>query len=206
MTLPSVSLSFDELKRFIRYAHLLNVRNILIPASFVPQDKLDSSSKITYIKQITKAAKSFGMGIIFENSSKSALSKDEEMNKLWEVLNDENVFFAYDPYEFVKEKSHPFFHMFYNSKLKNKIKVLRINDGIYSGMPARLCMGNGEIKELVSILLSRSFDGIFSLTPYLLDEEKSIDTSAMTDKERALTPYSSIEEMYSDLKRIFKSI
>ena len=57
--------------------------------------------------------------------------------------------------------------MFYTSKLKNRIRFLRLNDSLYStGEPTRLAGGNGEIKELVSILLTRSFDGWFSVTPY----------------------------------------
>ncbi|MBE6552444.1 MAG: hypothetical protein E7665_09985 [Ruminococcaceae bacterium] len=204
MSLPSNALSFDELKKFIRNAHLLNVKNILIPASFVPADKLESSPKISYIRQISKAARLFGIGVIFENCSKSALSCDSEMNELSLLLNDENVSFSYDPFEFVKEKHHPFFHMFYGSKLKNKISVLRINDGLYRGVPTRLCKGNGEIKELVSILLSRSFDGIFSIDPYMDDFEKEYkETRGVVKPE---SPYKHPWDILADLKEIFKSI
>ena len=62
---------------------------------------------------------------------------------------------------------HPFFHVFYASKLKNRVRFLRLNDSLYStGEAMPLAGGNGEIKELISILLSRSFDGYFSVTPY----------------------------------------
>ena len=204
MNIPSNTLGFDELKRFIRYAHLLNVKNLLIPASYVPVDKLDSSPKISYIKQIIKASRLFGIGVIFENCAKSSLASDSQMNELAVLLNDDIVHFCYDPFEFVREMHHPFFHMFYNSKLKNRISVLRINDGLYRDVPVRLCKGNGEIKELVSILLSRSFDGIFSITPYMgefKDEEKVSDKEPKPE-DAYITP----AELVEDLKVIFKSI
>ena len=79
----------------------------------------------------------------------------------------ENVYTIFNPLCYAYMRAHPFFHEFYGSKLKNNITFLRVNDGLFCErkpmLPGR---GNAEIKELASILLSRSFAGCFSFTDY----------------------------------------
>lgn len=73
----------------------------------------------------------------------------------------------FDPLNFVAEKKHPYFHIFYYSKQKNKIDFLRIKDALYEKdgfyLPGK---GNAEIKEMTSALLARNFNGYFLFSLY----------------------------------------
>jgi len=79
----------------------------------------------------------------------------------------DNVYTIFKPLCYAYMRVHPFFHEFYGSKLKNKVAFLRVNDGLYCERKPRLPgQGNAEMKELASILLSRSYEGFFSFTDY----------------------------------------
>ena len=164
VVLLSTALSPDEPAAFnelVRRAHLLNVQNIRIPFDGQPEPP-----KPTALVEILKMAAAWNIGIVFENEHRSFFRDDKSMAELLLPLP-ETAGVVYNPAEFVALSHHPFFHMFYTSKLKNRIRFLRLNDSLYStGEPTPLAGGNGEIKELISILLARSFDGWFSVAPY----------------------------------------
>ena len=146
--------AYNEL---FRKAHLLHVQNIRI--RLAGQD-------ITHIDTILRMADLWNIGIVFENHHTSFFKDNESMTAFLAKMP-EHAALAFNPMEFVALQKHPFFHVFYASKLKNRVRFLRLNDSLYStGEPMPLAGGNGEIKELISILLSRSFDGYFSITPY----------------------------------------
>jgi hypothetical protein len=128
--------------------------------------------------------------VLFENKSSSLLNRDSLLAGFYRQIKSDNTGVIFNPLEYCRMKSHPFFHEFYNSKLKKEIKFLRINDGLFrDGSPSLPCEGNGEIKEMVSILLSMGFKGYFSLSPYFQDMDLGKFTSVA-----------------NKLKYIFKSI
>jgi len=74
----------------------------------------------------------------------------------------------FNPLEIVRQKKHPFFNVFYNCKFKNNIHFLRINDGLFiSGAPIEPGNGNAEVKELVSALTARNYEGYFLIESYM---------------------------------------
>ncbi len=150
----------DELKLTARNLLALGCKYIKI---CVPETA--SGDEInTYIKSQSVIAASFGISIVIENNAKTALSFDENITN---IIKDTTAQMIFNPYEFVRLQRHPFFHMFYSSKLKNRIIMLRANDGLYSTMQRMpLAHGNSEIKETASILLARSFDGYFSFVQF----------------------------------------
>lgn len=68
---------------------------------------------------------------------------------------------AFNPLAFVESGENPFLKSYYKTSLKSQIGALYINDGFASGERTKPEEGLAEIKELISILLCRSFDGIF---------------------------------------------
>ncbi len=154
----SLSLSDKEnLNLLFRKALTLNVKGIKI----IPEENDDLS-------YISKLSKSYGIPLLFENNSKTFLNHENAVLDL--IKNTDNSSAIFNPFEFVCMQRHPFFHVYYASKIKNKISILRITDGLYNvHEPIMLYHGCAEVKELASIMLSRSFDGYFSFTPYLPD-------------------------------------
>ena len=118
------------------------------------------------LKECALDAKCYGIRLCVENHHDSILSRNKDMEMLVKCV-EENIYTIFNPLCYAYMRAHPFFHEFYGSKLKNNITFLRVNDGLFCERKPELPgQGNAEIKELASILLSRSFDGYFSFTDY----------------------------------------
>ena len=146
-------------RALLRNAHLLGAKAIKVTC-----DEYESiETAVADIRECALDAKCYGIRLCVENKHDSILSRNKDM----EQLAGENVYTIFNPLSYAYMRAHPFFHEFYGSKLKNNIAMLRINDGLFcERKPALPGQGNAEIKELASILLSRSFDGCFSFTDY----------------------------------------
>ena len=153
---------YGRFRALLRNAHLLGVKAIKVSCD--GYDSLqDAAADIT---ECAQDAKCYGIRLCVENCHDSNLSRNKDMELLVKSAG-ENVYDIFNPLCYAYMRAHPFFHEFYGSKLKNNITFLRVNDGLFCErrpeLPGR---GNAEIKELASILLSRSFDGWFSFTDY----------------------------------------
>ncbi len=160
IVLLSTSLGTDEhekLNLLFRNAHILNVKGIKID----PTERCDT----IYLKKLSA---SYGIPLFVENKTHSDIENEKQMHEVIKLGNAIGLIF--NPFEFVCLDRHPFFHIYYSSKIKNYIKFLRINDGLFTThKPTMLSYGCAEVKELASIMLSRSFDGYFSFAPYIKD-------------------------------------
>lgn len=149
-------------RKLLRSAHLLGVKAIAVSCDLY--DTVEAA--VADITECARDAQCYGIRLCVENHHDSVLSRNKNMEALVKQAG-ENVYTIFNPLCYAYMRAHPFFHEFYGSKLKNNITFLRVNDGLFCErkpmLPGR---GNGEIKELASILLSRSFDGYFSFTDY----------------------------------------
>ena len=149
-------------RKLLRNAHLLGAKAIKVSC-----DEYDTvEAAVTDIAECAQDAKCYGIRLCVENRHDSVLARNRDMEQLVKGAG-ENVYTIFNPLCYAYMRAHPFFHEFYNSKLKNNITFLRVNDGLFcERRPELPGKGNAEIKELASILLSRSFDGYFSFTDY----------------------------------------
>ena len=179
--------NLEYYKILFRKAHLLNIKNINIKnihnsSHFRASEnesctcgKKEIEEFACDLQRIARMGENYGIRILLENQSGSEIAEDSQITNIFKLVKSEYLGLVFNPLEFVKLKKHPFFHVFYNSKLKNNIHFLRISDGLFvDGKPTLPGKGNAELKELASILLSRSFNGCFSFTPYL--EQKDMDS------------------------------
>ena len=153
---------YARFRALLRNAHLLGVKAIKVSCD--DYDTLQDAVKD--IAECAQDAKCYGIRLCVENRHDSVLARNKDMELLVKSAG-ENVYTIFNPLCYAYMRAHPFFHEFYGSKLKNNITFLRVNDGLFCQRKPELpgC-GNAEIKELASILLSRSFDGYFSFTDY----------------------------------------
>ncbi|OHB55879.1 MAG: hypothetical protein A2Y12_04730 [Planctomycetes bacterium GWF2_42_9] len=70
---------------------------------------------------------------------------------------------AFNPLEFVKIGENPLLTTYTRTSIKSMMGAIFVNDGFASGKFTQLENGLAEIKELISILLCRSFSGLFIL-------------------------------------------
>ena len=153
----------EPFRKLLRNAHLLGVKAIKV--SIDDYDTVQNA--VADVAECAKDAGCYGIRLCVENKQDSILSRNKDMEALVKGVGD-NVYTVFNPLCYAYMRAHPFFHEFYGSKLKNNISFLRVNDGLFcEHKPMLPGQGNAEIKELASILLSRSFDGYFSFTDYL---------------------------------------
>lgn len=162
-------LNLEHYKILFRKAHLLNIKNIKLDVkSYTPLIHKSINQTIEYYKEIVGMGSSYGIGVLLENQSDTPLAEDKQITNIFKSIKDDSLGLIFNPLEFVRLKKHPFFHVFYNSKLKNDIQFLRISDGLFvDGTETYPGEGNGEVKELASILLCRGSDITFSFVPYM---------------------------------------
>jgi len=114
---------------------------------------------------VRRLSESYGIPFYIENRADGPFPDEV---KLKEAVQARGARVIFNPLEIVKTERHPFFHAYYNSKIKDDIGFLRVCDGLYrTHEPTRLGHGCAEVKELTSIMLSRVYGGYFSFTPYM---------------------------------------
>lgn len=168
---------YENYKKVFRKAYMLGVESIKVEIplkeSEIMIDKNDDAACIIgsiteNYRKICRIGKSYGIGVLIENNSNTCLSDNDILTSIFKSVNEKSAGLIFNPLEFAKLKSHPFFHVFYNSKIKTSISFMRVTDGLYAdGRPVYPGEGNAEVKELVSALLARGYKGYFSFVPYL---------------------------------------
>lgn len=142
-------------------AHLLKIENIKISLCALGAC---SDRDAAGLKPIIELARCYGIRILFEPDGLYPNFTFE----LYGRLRTRETGLIFNPLSFVKLGKNPFLKVLYKNRYKDDIVFLRVNDGLYSdGTPVLPECGNGEIKECASALLSRSFDGYFSITEYI---------------------------------------
>lgn len=155
----------DYYGEVFRKAHMLSAENVKLSTA---ANGFGGKEFIEVAEKLCRIGRAYGIGVVFENGSGTLLDCNKSVELFYNDVKNPVTGLVFNPLEYVRVRSHPFFHEFYNSGLKQNICFLRINDGLFSdGSPVLPAEGNSEIKELASILISRGFKGYFSFTPYL---------------------------------------
>jgi hypothetical protein len=117
---------------------------------------LPSTTCINKIKSAKKRIR-----ILVENTHTSSAAFVEQLKTLEKRLPYAKA--AFNPLAFVTSGENPFLKSYYQTSIKSRIGALYINDGLATGQHLVIEEGLAEIKELISILMCRSFDGFFIL-------------------------------------------
>jgi len=174
---------YEYYKAVFKIAYILGIENVKLGFNLNLSNKCNAIKE--YLELILKLGDNYGIGTLIENNCSIGSTHDVEVTKFCIQcgIDKSSLGLIFNPLEYVKLKKHPFFHVFYNSKLKNNIQFLRITDGLFKDGSSTLPgQGNGEMKEMASALLARSFKGYFSFTPYL----KDVDEYTIVSKFKAI--------------------
>ena len=123
------------------------IRTIIIPSTSLKED----------IDKIACAE----FDVLIENTRTSSSNYVGQIEKHANRKN--RVKAAFNPLEFVRVGEGPFLETYSKTRIKKYIDLMFINDGLATGERTALEEGLAEIKELISILRSRSFSGTFVL-------------------------------------------
>ena len=70
---------------------------------------------------------------------------------------------AFNPRKFAAAGAKPFLEVFYRGALRGRTRHFYIDDGTFDGCAALAGHGNGEVKEIISILRCRSYNGVMTI-------------------------------------------
>ncbi len=115
----------------------------------LPQGAVSSPESLAPLSQA-------GLQVLLSNQSADGQRTRETLARLFpqggRVL-------AFSPVEFARCGEHPFLQSWKNGRFIHTIGQLDLTDAQWDGTPARLAQGNGEVRELLSILRCANFSG-----------------------------------------------
>ena len=120
-------------------------------ALVLPYDRFDPAC--------VKQAKAAGVEILLENRTELP----EQCEEVLAAAKSPVVGAAFNPLGFAIAGKRPFLKAYYKGKLKRFVRQLYVTDGTGEGEATLPGQGNGEVKELLSILRCRSFDGFVTI-------------------------------------------
>ncbi len=146
---------------FFRRAHLLGIENVKLTTPFTGADKES-------LDAVIDMARGMGIRLLFEPTKENGMTFDS-----YRELRTPATGLFLNPMEFVRQDRMPFRGNFYKAKVKDDVRFVRMVDGIMgTDTVVPLEEGNSEVKECLSVLLARSFDGYVSIgTEYAADME-----------------------------------
>lgn len=123
---------------------------------------------VELVATMARKAKEEGFRLLVENAPGTVCESGSDCDLFLEMVGyPDTVFFSFNPAHFAAIGSKPFLQTFRHSESKRRTAQLMITDGCSPPWPAytRPGRGQGEVKELMSILRCWSFDGLFTIAP-----------------------------------------
>ena len=123
---------------------------------------------IARLARMAELAAQSGTMLLVENQPGTYAQTGVQLGELLVGVNSPALGAAFNPAGFVACKLHPFLIAFMAGPAKNYVRCLRIRDArLEDGQPVLPDQGNGDLRELISALAARSYDGFYSLDPGL---------------------------------------
>ncbi len=123
---------------------------------------------VARLSAMTALAAESGIVLLVENRPGTYAATGKRLAELLAGVESPALGVVFNPAGFAAGREHPFLTAFSAGHTKNRIRCLRIRDAQFeAGRSVLPDQGNGELRELISALTARSFDGYFSLDPDL---------------------------------------
>ncbi|MCX5642582.1 MAG: AAC(3) family N-acetyltransferase [Candidatus Omnitrophica bacterium] len=165
-------------KEFLQLAKFFKT-NYLVISSFYPAlEKKDvyRNKALKNISEMTTLAEEAGIVLLIENEPGTFCAGSRDCLDIIRSVNSPYLRLAFNPGNFARLGEKPFLGI--PSRIRKFASLLYINDALPSGPFQLPGQGNGEIKELISILRCRSFNGFFSLKPGLGQGRENFNQAA----------------------------
>ncbi len=138
--------------KFFRRAHLLAIPYVKLTTPFGAEDKEN-------LDAVIDIARGMGIRLLFEPTAENEMTFDS-----YREMRTPDTGMYLNPMEFVRQGKMPFRGNFYKAKVKDDVCFVRMIDGIMgTDTVVPLEEGNSEVKECLSVILARSFDGYLSI-------------------------------------------
>ena len=162
---------FEEFKRAVEIAHMMETRNIRMFSFYVPEDRGENIRESVFerLGSFLEYAKAEDICLLHENEKGIYGEKAPECREIMNAFGGEHFRAIFDFANFVQagQDTLEAYEM-----LKNYIAYIHIKDAVSgSGKVVPSGFGDGNVKEILSRLFSKGFEGFLSIEPHLFDFE-----------------------------------
>ncbi|MED1203578.1 sugar phosphate isomerase/epimerase family protein [Heyndrickxia acidicola] len=157
---------FDRALEIAKFFHSPYIR---IFSFFIPEKKDPAKyrDEVLYrMKTLTNIAEGTEIVLLHENEKDIYGDTTERCLDILEYVDSQNLRCAFDPANFVQCGVRPFTEAY--SKLLPFIEYLHIKDARFEdGKVVPVGEGDGEVREILSVLKNKGYNGFMSLEPHL---------------------------------------
>lgn len=154
-------------RQLLKLSQLFDCQHLVISSFQMPPDQVKKfrDQVLKSLEKMVVLARDAHITLLLENEPNTYASSSRLCADVIESIGSLFLRLAFNPANFVRVGEKPFLGI--PSHIRKMTGLLYINDATFSGCPQLPGRGNAEIKELISILRCRSFNGYFSLKPGL---------------------------------------
>lgn len=121
---------------------------------------------VTLVRGLAEIAGKHGLILLLGNQPGSHGETADELARLVEEISSPCVKASYNPAGMVHTSGNPFYNGLYQGRLRRFVRHVDLRDEVArDGQSIRPGQGNGELREIISSLRCRTFDGFFCLWP-----------------------------------------
>ncbi len=201
---------FEEFKRAVEIAHMMNTKNIRMFSFYIPGDSVESRAKyrnevFDRIGRFVDYASGNDIILLHENEKGIYGEKAPECRELMDEFGCECFKAIFDFANFVQADQDTIEAY---GLMKDYIAYIHIKDAVHgSGKVVPAGYGDGNVKEILDDLFTNGFDGFLSLEPHLFDfsglaELEKGGNKTVIDKQKKLTGFEAFSLAYDSLKKI----
>ena len=201
---------FEEFKRSVEIAHMMNTKNIRMFSFYIPEDSTEARSQykgevFDRIGRFVDYARGNDVILLHENEKGIYGEKAPECKELMDEFGCESFRAIFDFANFVQadQDTHEAYEL-----LKDHIAYIHIKDAIRgSGKVVPVGYGDGNVKEILDDIFTNGFNGFLSLEPHLfefsgLTELEKGSNKTIVDEKRKLTGFEAFSLAYESLLKI----
>ena len=199
---------FELFKHTVEIAKILDTKYIRLFSYF-----LDAEKALEYKDEVIKRTRAFcdyvkGTDIVLLHENEKGIYGDiaERCLELYQAMKSPNFKLIFDPANFVQCGVETYPHAF--NMLKNYVVYMHIKDSVEKdGKVVPSGFGDGHIKEIITALHSRGYEGFLSLEPHLghfdgfddLEGENSLEFEEKSDVGKFKLAVDSLKNILSEV-------
>ncbi|MBO5985569.1 MAG: sugar phosphate isomerase/epimerase [Lachnospiraceae bacterium] len=159
---------FEEFKRAVEIAHMMDAHNIRMFSFYVPNTSLEIKEQVfERLGMFSDYAKNNGVCLLHENEKGIYGEKAKECKEIMDVFGGEHFKAIFDFANFVQAEQDT---LEAYELLKNHIAYVHVKDAIWgSGKVVPAGYGDGNLGEILQRMFDKGFNGFLSLEPHLFD-------------------------------------
>lgn len=155
---------FEEFKRAVEIAHMMETPNIRMFSFYPPHDK---DAVFERLGKFADYARAHDVCLLHENEKDIYGEKAKECKEIMDTFGGKNFRAVFDFANFVQAGQDT---LEAYELLKDHIEYIHVKDAIAgSGKVVPAGFGDGNVKEIISRLIADGFDGFMSIEPHLFD-------------------------------------